>query len=119
MAIDGINGYRGMATMTAAGKSAGSGSATGFRGMSEPDGGNRADSYQQLEDYVKLTPAQRIRVDLLEKLGLTEEDLAAMTPEQRKAVEEKLRDLIQQQMQEAQAKTAAPDKVGQWIDTVA
>lgn len=118
MAIDGINGYRAM-NGTSAAKFPGSGAATGTAGLSGPGGGPGADPYRQLEDYVKLTPAQRIRVDLLEKLGLTEEELASMTPEQRKAVEEKLRDLVQQQMQEAQARQAAPDKVGQWIDTLA
>lgn len=119
MAIDGINGYRGMAVMTATGKAAETGAARGAAGGTSGLQGPAGNAYQQLEDYVKLTPAQRMRVDLLEKLGLTEEELAAMSPEERKSVEDKLRDLVQQQMQEAQAKQDALDKVGQWIDTVA
>lgn len=76
-------------------------------------------SYQELEDYVKMTPAQRMRVDLLKKLGLTEEDLAAMSPEERQGVEAKMRDMIQQQMQQAAKQQFAPKRVGQWIDTTA
>jgi hypothetical protein len=76
-------------------------------------------SYQELDDYVKMTPAQRMRVDLLQKLGLTEEDLAGMAPEERQGVETRLREMIQQQMQEAAKQQFAPKQVGQWIDTTA
>lgn len=77
------------------------------------------DLYKQLDDYVKMTPAQRMRQALLEKLGLTEEELDAMPPEERAAVEAKMRELVRQQMEEAQAQQAGASRVGQWIDTKA
>lgn len=96
-------------------------SATGFADALGKTGGAKAtDVYQELDDYVKMTPAQRMRADLLKKLGLTEEDLAAKSPEEQQAIQEKLTELIQQQMQQAQAKQeAGAKKTGQWVDTVA
>ena len=67
----------------------------------------------------ELTSTERMRADLLQKLGLTEEALAVMSPEERKSVETKLRELVHEQMREAQAEQSAQDKVGQWINTVA
>lgn len=61
--------------------------------------GNAAD---ELEAYVKMTPAQRMRYELLKKLGVTEEDLGKMTPDQRKGVETKLAALVKQEMAKAQ-----------------
>jgi hypothetical protein len=75
-------------------------------------GGNAAD---ELEAYVKMTPAQRMRYELLKKLGITEDDLGKMTPDQRKGVETKLADLVKQEMAKAQkAQQTAPK-----IDTYA
>lgn len=70
---------------------------------------------QELQDYVDMTPAERMRADLLKKLGLKEEDLASMSAEERQGIETKLRDLVQQQMQEA----AARQSTGTRIDTLA
>ena len=78
------------------------------------------DAAAQLDDYMKMTPAQRIRDDLLKKLGLTEEELAAKSPEERQSLESKLRDLVKQQMDQAnQGQHATRPQVGQWIDTAA
>lgn len=83
-------------------------------------GAKSTDVYQQLENYVKMTPAQRMREDLLKKLGLTEQELAAKTPDEQKAVETKLSELIQQQMQQAQAAHQnGGSKIGQFLDVVA
>ena len=61
----------------------------------------------QLEDYMKMTPAQRIRMDLLKKLGLTEEKINAMSPEQRTSVEAKMADLVKEEMKKPHAGQAA------------
>lgn len=113
MAIDAMGAYRG--TPYTVGGSRPSGAASGTGGAAKA-----GDVYQELEDYVKMTPAQRMRADLLKKLGLTEEDLAAKSPEEQQAIQAKLTEMIQQQMQEMQAKQeAGTKKTGQWIDTVA
>lgn len=50
-------------------------------------------------DYAKLTPAQKMRAAMLSKLGVTEEQLKAMSPEDRKKIEDKIKDLIKQQVE--------------------
>ena len=48
------------------------------------------------------TPAERIRDAILKEMGITEQDLAQMTPEQRQGIEEE----IAQRMQDKAVKTA-------------
>jgi hypothetical protein len=50
-------------------------------------------------DYAKMTPAQKMRAAMLAKIGVTDEQLKAMSPEDRKKVEDKLRDMIKQQVE--------------------
>ncbi|MET3664526.1 hypothetical protein [Caulobacter sp. 1776] len=57
--------------------------------------------------FQAMTPAQKMRALMLAKLGVTEEQLKAMTPEDRKKVEDKLKDMIKQQVQ------GDPEKKGQ------
>jgi len=104
MAIDAMSAFRAPAMNAAPGKTGGA---------------KGADVYQQLEDYVKMTPAERMRADLLKKLGLTEEELAAKSPDERAAIDTKLRDMVEQQMKDAQAKSTSAPAPGQWVDTTA
>ena len=58
--------------------------------------------------------AQRIREQYLEELGLTEEDVKAMPPEQQQAITDKISDLMkgEQAIKQAQAaQNAAEQKV--------
>ena len=57
--------------------------------------------------YQAMTPAQKMRAMMLAKLGLTEDDVKAMKPEDRKKVEDKLKEMIKQQVQND------PDKKGE------
>lgn len=106
MAIDATRAY-------GVGSAAGTGKPAASAGARSPN------VYQQLEDYVKMTPAQRMRMALLQKLGLTEEDLAGMTPDERAGVETKLRDMVRDQMEQARSRQQGPVQPGQWIDTTA
>lgn len=57
----------------------------------------------------KMTPVERLRKELLDSMGLDEESLAAMPPEERSAIEEEIRRAIKQQLgidQTQQAGTA-------------
>ncbi|NVD96528.1 hypothetical protein [Massilia sp. BJB1822] len=78
-------------------------SATGSKGLNA-----------ELDDYLKMSPAQRMREALLKKLGLSEDDLAKMGPEERKKVDEQMGDLAKQEMQKISDKTK-----GNMIDTSA
>jgi hypothetical protein len=56
--------------------------------------------------FQAMTPAQKMRAMMLAKLGVTEEQLKAMSPEDRKKIEDKLKDMVKQQVQND------PDKKG-------
>lgn len=53
---------------------------------------------EQLEEYLKKTPAEHMREAILKQMGLSEADLAAMTPEQRTAVENTIAEKIREFM---------------------
>jgi len=52
----------------------------------------------ELHDYVNKSPAEHIRDAILKELGLTEEDLAAMPPEKRKAMEELINERVREKL---------------------
>jgi hypothetical protein len=57
----------------------------------------------------KMTPVERLRKELLDGMGLDEESLAALPPEERSAIEEEIRRAIKEQLgvdQTQQAGTA-------------
>ena len=53
---------------------------------------------QELEEYLKKTPAQHMRDAILKELGLTEADLAAMPPEKRQAIEDTIAAKIKEKL---------------------
>jgi hypothetical protein len=55
--------------------------------------------------YAKMTPGEKLRAALLSQLGLTEEQVKAMSPEEQQKVEEKIRDLIKQAAEKQMDKT--------------
>ena len=55
---------------------------------------------QELEEYLKKSPAEHMRDAILKEMGLTEDDLAAMPPEQRKAVEDTIATKIKEKLLE-------------------
>lgn len=50
-------------------------------------------------DYAKLTPAQKMRAAMLAKMGVTEEQMKAMSPEERQKIEDELKKQIKEQVQ--------------------
>jgi hypothetical protein len=55
--------------------------------------------------YARMTPGEKLRAALLSQLGLTEEQVKAMSPEDQQKVEEKIRDLIKQAAEKHMDKT--------------
>ena len=53
---------------------------------------------QQFQQYANMTPAQRLHAQMLAKLGLTEDQFKAMSPADQQKVEDKIRDMIKQQL---------------------
>lgn len=60
---------------------------------------NQTSAKDEFLKYAAMTPAEKMRAAMLAKLGVTEEELKAMTPEERAKVEQKLKDMIKQQVE--------------------
>jgi TPP-dependent pyruvate/acetoin dehydrogenase alpha subunit len=71
------------------------------------------DVVQEFMDYAKMDPMERMRANILKSMGLTEDDVKNMSPEQQKAVEQKIAQMIRQELQ----KNAG--KAGQVVDVSA
>jgi hypothetical protein len=99
--------------MTSSSSAAGGADGTGTTTSSTPtptsvSGGlssKGGDVVQQFMDYARMSPMERLRASILKSLGLTEDDLKKMTPAQQKAVEQKIEQLIKQDMQKNAGKT--------------
>jgi hypothetical protein len=85
--------------------------ATGSTGASFTPKGESV--VQQFMDYAKESPMERMRDSILKSMGLTEDDLKKMSPEQQKAVEQKIEQMIKQQLQKNAGQT------GQVVDVSA
>ena len=64
--------------------------------------------------YAQMSPAERIRAAILEELGITEEELEAMDPEARKAMEKVIAERIKDKVEQATEK-----RTGMLIDVQA
>jgi hypothetical protein len=71
----------------------------------------------ELTDYIKGTPSQQMEKQILAKLGITEKDLKAMTPEQRAKVMEQVREMVKRELAALQETQKAKKTAG--IDAVA
>lgn len=49
-------------------------------------------------EYMKMTPAERMAASILEEMGISKEELEAMPPEQRKAIEDTIRERIKEKL---------------------
>lgn len=85
-----------------------------LQSRSETEGANSLKSHAEedpvvkaFREYMEMTPAEKIRDSILKEMGLSEEELAAMSPEQQKAVEEEIAERMQEraELQAAKEKT--------------
>jgi hypothetical protein len=71
--------------------------------LKSASGGLSADSVEeQFLKYARMSPGERMMASILGSMGLTQDDLNAMSPAERQKVEEKIRQLIEQKMKEVQ-----------------
>lgn len=61
----------------------------------KPDGVSATDEFMA---YMEKTPEERLRANILKSLGLTEEDLENLPPEQRQAIEDKIKEMIKEKI---------------------
>jgi hypothetical protein len=92
MSISGLGAFNPLSGLPAA-----SGSAAGVQlGPKSP-----ADEFLE---YARMSPAERIRAGILDELGLTEEELEAMSPEERKAMEKVIAERTKEKVEQASEK---------------
>jgi hypothetical protein len=61
---------------------------------------------QKFLDYANMTPAQRMQAEMLNQLGITEDQFKAMSPADQQKVMDKVRDMIKQQTQNSGSQRA-------------
>jgi hypothetical protein len=71
------------------------------------------DIEQEFLKYAHMNPIDRMRANILKSMGLTEDDVKNMPPQQRQALEQKIKDLIEQEVHKS------ADKKGQLVDVSA
>lgn len=59
------------------------------------------DAKQEFKDFMEMTPEERMRAQILYSMGLTEEDVAAMSPEEQEAVEAKIAAIIDEKLRQS------------------
>lgn len=79
-------------------------------GVSENDEPDKA--LQEFQAYMSKSPAERMRDSILKEMGLTEEDIKEMPPEQQRAIEEKIAERMRDKVQmQAHADRNPEDRV--------
>jgi len=63
--------------------------------------------------FAKMSPLERLRANILRDMGLREEDLKSMSPADRQVVEQKIKQLIEEELHKN------PTQTGQLMDVVA
>jgi hypothetical protein len=74
--------------------------------VEEDNGPSAAD---QFLDYMKKSPEERLRDKILKALGVTEDDIKSMSPDERVALEEKIKDIVKETMVKAEG-PGAPER---------
>jgi predicted flavoprotein YhiN len=63
----------------------------------------QSEAAQELEKYVKMSPAERMVKAMMQRLGISQEQFNAMSPEQQAGVLKKITEMIQHEMEEKTA----------------
>jgi hypothetical protein len=62
---------------------------------------------QQFQKLANMNPWERVRASVLKSMRITEKDLKSMSPQQRQAVEDKVRQTIEQELKKSTATKGA------------
>ncbi|MFK4528528.1 hypothetical protein ABIF90_006509 [Bradyrhizobium japonicum] len=95
-----IFGYQPAKAGSATGASKASVTDNGGPSQASEDGASGDSSVvQEFLKYAKMNPFDRMRAAILKSMNLSEADLANMTPDQKAAVEQKIRDAIEKELE--------------------
>ena len=95
ISFPGISGTTGIFTNPASASSSSSSAVPSSSSLN----GQSASVVQQFLQYAKMTPAQRLFAQMLNKLGITEDQFKAMPPAEKQKVEQQVQQMIKQQIQ--------------------
>jgi hypothetical protein len=84
-----------------AGSSAGSAAGVSASGTTSQDNS----VVQDFLNYAKMSPAERMREEILKSLGMTEQQFEKLSPTQQQAVNQKIQQIMLQQLQQNAGKT--------------
>ncbi len=62
---------------------------------------------EEFEKFASMSPAERMRAAILQQMGVSEDQLAAMSPDERKAMEDKIAAKVKETVEESARKTGA------------
>lgn len=75
---------------------------------------------QKFLEEARKSPIERMREQIMKELGISEEDLAMMSPDERRATEDKIREMIEEKFRQAAgADSDVPDSNASMIEVVA
>lgn len=66
---------------------------------------------EEFLEWADMDPAERLRAQILQSMGISEEDLAAMSPEERAAAEADIREAIKEKLGVTEAAAEAADDI--------
>ncbi len=80
--------------------------------QAEPKPSEHGDAVEAYRDIVGRTPGERMRAQVLRGLGLTEEQLEQLSPEERKKVEEQITQIIDEKVKSSVSENIAEQQGG-------
>jgi phenylacetate-coenzyme A ligase PaaK-like adenylate-forming protein len=102
-------GSYGLSSPSRAASSGSSGSA-GATALGATDSAQDNSVVQEFLNYAKMSPADRLRANIMKSMGLTQQQFDALSPAEQQAVEQKIEQVIKQEMQQN------ADKTGQLVN---
>lgn len=82
--------------------------------LSKPLGEGSNVALDEFKKYMEMTPAEKMRDSILKELGLTEDELKALPPEQQAAIEEKIVQRIKERSEVAISEGDDKQKSNPW-----
>jgi hypothetical protein len=94
-----------------AGSASGTSASSGATAL-DPSASQGNSIVQEFLNYAKMNPIDRLRAGIMKSMNITQQQLDAMPPAQKQAVEQKIEQLIKEQLQ----KNADNQSTGQVVD---
>lgn len=80
---------------------------SGFGALLKQAESKQSKTLQELQEYMKMSPEERMVQAIMKKLGITKEKFDALSPAEQAGVMAKVAKMLQQQMEEAAHKQGA------------